>query len=212
MAQPRSLLIGIAGGTASGKTTLAEWLKKRLGVRCLLISHDRSYLDVETPLGPNYDAPEALDNQRLIQNLSELARGENTELPVYDFSTHSRREETEHVEPAPIVLVEGILVLAIPELRALFDHTIFVDAQEEIRLERRVARDQRKRGRSLEQILAQYDETVKPMHIQHVEPSKEGVDLLLRGDSNFDDAATKLYEAVCDYSESLGAPDCPGVT
>ena len=207
MARPRSLLIGIAGGTASGKTTLAKWLHNRLGERCLLISHDRYYFDVDNPIGHNYDAPEALDNQRLIENLSELALGKSTELPVYDFATHSRAQNTESAVPAPIVLVEGILVLAIPELRALFDHTIFVDACEELRLERRVTRDQQKRGRTLQQILDQYNQTVKPMHDLHVEPSKSGVDLLLRGDEQFEETADKLYRAVLRYSESVGAPD-----
>ena len=189
MVQLRSHLIGIAGGTASGKTTLAKWLCKRLGERCLLISHDRYYFDVSNPIGHNYDAPEALDNQRLIHNLSELSRGEATELPIYDFATHSRAVETQRVNPRPIVLVEGILVLAIPEIRALLDHTVFVDAEEDIRLKRRVERDQQKRGRTLDQILNQYKQTVKPMHDQHVEPSKKGVDLLLRGDEDFEETA-----------------------
>ena len=207
MAPPRSLLVGIAGGTSSGKTTLATWLDERLGDRCLLISHDRYYLDVENPIGHNYDAPEALDNARLIHNLRELGSGRATTLPVYDFSTHSRALETEQVEPAPIVLVEGILVLAVPGLRELFDYTVYVDTAEDIRLARRVERDQRKRGRSIDQILFQYHQTVKPMHDQHVEPSKSGVDLLLRGDGSFEEAAERLLKAILAYSDSAGAPD-----
>jgi uridine kinase len=199
----RSQLFGIAGGTASGKTTLAQWLAQKLGDRCLLISHDRYYFDVSNPIGHNYDAPQALDNGRLIRNLSELSRGEATELPVYDFATHSRTAKTERVNPHPIVVVEGILVLAIPEIRTLFDYTVFVDAEEGIRLKRRVERDQHTR----EQILAQYQQTVKPMHDQHVEPSKAGVDLLLRGDGNFEETANALFRAVSNYSGSAGAPD-----
>ena len=203
----RSQLFGIAGGTASGKTTLAQWLAQKLGDRCLLISHDRYYFDVSNPIGHNYDAPQALDNGRLIRNLSELSRGEATELPVYDFASHSRTAETERVNPHPIVVVEGILVLAIPKIRALFDYTVFVDAEEDIRLQRRVERDQQKRGRTRELILAQYQQTVKPMHDQHVEPSKAGVDLLLRGDGNFEETANTLFRAVSSYSGSAGAPD-----
>ncbi len=200
--QPHSLFLGIAGGTASGKTSLSTWLAKHLGDRCLLISHDRYYYDVLNPIGHNYDAPESLDNARLIENLRQLRAGRPTDLPVYDFSSHSRLSETETVHPAPVIVVEGILILAIPEIRALFDRTIFVDAPEHLRLSRRIERDQQKRGRSREQVIAQYEQTVKPMHDRYVEPSRENVDLLLDGAGEFRKAAEALYAAVASYSES----------
>ena len=201
ISDPRpSFLVGIAGGTASGKTTLATRVAERLGEQCLLISHDRYYRDVPTPIGHNYDSPDALDNALLSQNLQALARGQHTRLPIYDFSTHSRSQETEAIQPCPVVIVEGILILAIPTLRELFHFTVFVEAEEEIRLNRRISRDQADRGRSREQILAQYHQTVKPMHELHVAPSQKGVDLLLRGDGSLEGAEAQLFEAITHYS------------
>ena len=194
MAQRPSTIVGIGGGTASGKTTLARLFTERLGEGCLLISHDRYYWDVENPKGYNYDTPLALDNNRLAENLQDLAEGKPTHLPIYDFASHARKDKTELVYPKPIVLVEGILVLAIPEIRGALDKTVFVDTPEPLRLERRIARDQKKRGRSRESVLEQYFETVKPMHDKHVEPSKHGVDLLLQGHGPIDQTLLQLIE------------------
>ena len=194
LAQRPKKIVGIGGGTASGKTTLARLAAEQLSDSCLLISHDRYYWDVENPKGHNYDTPSALDNMRLAENLRDLAEGKSTLLPVYDFASHSREDEFEHVDPRPIVLVEGILVLAIPEVRSLFNQRVFVDTPESIRLERRIARDQKKRGRSRESVLDQYVKTVKPMHDKHVEPSKHGVDLMLQGIGPIEHPLLQLVE------------------
>ncbi len=194
LAQPPKQIVGIAGGTASGKTTLAKLAAEALGPRCLLISHDRYYLDVLQPIGHNYDAPEALDNRELARNLAELAAGHPTDLPIYDFASHCRQAKREWVQPAEIVLVEGILVLAVDAIRNQLQSAVFVDAPEPVRLQRRIDRDQVQRGRSRESILDQYNATVKPMHNRHVEPSRLHADLLLDGNGPLEDALTRLME------------------
>jgi uridine kinase len=196
LAQIPELIVGIAGGTASGKTTLAKRIAASLGERCLLISHDLYYLDVRNPAGHNYDAPEALDNALLAEHLDLLAAGKPAPLPIYDFSTHKRQAEVQWVQPTPVVLLEGILILAIPEIRERCSLKVFVQAPEAIRLERRIARDKNKRGRSRESVLAQYRQTVEPMHRIHVAPSAGGVDLLLSGTGAIEDAENRLMEAL----------------
>ena len=146
MAQTPELIVGIAGGTASGKTTLAKRIASSLGEQCLLISHDLYYLDVPHPVGHNYDAPEALDNGLLVEHLDLLAAGQSAPLPNYDFARHQRLPDPSWTEPAAIVLLEGILILAIPEIRSRCGLKVFVEAPEDIRLERRIQRDIQREG------------------------------------------------------------------
>jgi uridine kinase len=174
---PETLFIGIAGGTGSGKTTLAQRIAKALPDGVVILEHDWYYRDRSSvPFGErsglNYDEPAALENELLVKDLSTLKRGGAVECPQYDFSTHTRLARTEHVEPARIVVVEGILLFAVPDLRAAFDLRIFVDTDDDIRLMRRIRRDIVERGRDITAIEAQYHATVRPMHLLHVAPSK----------------------------------------
>lgn len=178
------LLLGIAGGTGSGKTTVAEAIAVGLGPEATRVDHDSYYQD-QSHLSPedretlNYDHPDALDHRLLAEHLAALKRGEAVDKPVYDFKTHTRRAETVRVEPAPVIIVEGILTLAIPAVRALFDIKVFVDTADDIRLMRRIRRDLEQRGRSFSDIREQYYRTVRPMHIAFVEPSKAHADVII---------------------------------
>ena len=178
------LLIGIAGGTGSGKTTLAERIGTALSGSVTVIDHDGYYRD-RSHLPPaerehlNYDEPGALENGLLVEHLAELKAGRPVDCPRYDFSTHTRRTERRHVVPAPIVVVEGILLFAVPELRASFDLRIFVDTDDDIRLMRRIRRDLLDRGREIGSIEEQYYGTVRPMHLTHVAPSKRFAHLIV---------------------------------
>jgi uridine kinase len=182
----RPLIVGIAGGTASGKTTTAAALGASLGARCVLIHHDRYYRSMpETfhadPAAYNFDHPDALDTARLISDLKALKSGQSVELPRYDFARHRRSEETDRVSPCPVFLVEGILVLADSGLRELFDKKIYVHAPEDLRLTRRIRRDMESRGRSEADILSQWERSVSPMHHEFVEPSRLHADLVIDG-------------------------------
>jgi uridine kinase len=191
------ILVGMAGGTASGKTTLAGRVAQRLGgAQCLPIAHDRYYFDVPDPSVHNYDHPDALDSSLLARHLALLKAGETAPLPVYDFASHTRLQEVEPAQPAPVVLVEGILVLAEPALNALFDLRIFVEADESVRLERRVARDMANRGRSRAQVLQQYRTTVAPMHARFVGPSARHADLVVSGEGDLEESLQVVLEAI----------------
>lgn len=178
------LILGIAGGTGSGKTTVVRAIASALGADATHLDHDsyyadKSHLSPEARRAVNYDHPEALDNALLGDHLEALRRGMAIEKPVYDFAHHSRSSETVRVAPAPVILVEGILTLAIPELRDLFDLKVFVDTADDIRLMRRIRRDLEQRGRSFEEVRSQYFATVRPMHMAFVEPSKQHADLII---------------------------------
>jgi uridine kinase len=178
------LLIGIAGGTGSGKTTLAARLVAELGADVALIEHDWYYRD-RSALSElereqvNYDEPAALDNALLAAHLSELRAGRGVHCPQYDFATHTRRSATRAVSPARIVAVEGILLFAIPELCEAFDLRVFVDTDDDIRLLRRISRDIVERQRDIASIEQQYHSTVRPMHLQYVAPSKRRAHLVV---------------------------------
>ena len=190
----RPLLVVIAGGTASGKSTAAELAATQLGA--LLISHDRYYLDVAQPRGHNYDHPDALDTARLVADLTELVAGRATGLPVYDFPTHRRLPHTERVEPSRVILVEGILTLADRRVAALADLSVYVDAPDDVRLVRRVRRDVVSRGRSVAGVLDQYMATVRPMHNRFVAPCAATADLVLSGVDPIEDVVSQLVAAV----------------
>ena len=179
------LIVGIAGGTGSGKSTVASKVVGSLAAEdVLLIDHDAYYRDHSElsraeRLRLNYDHPDALDNALLLDHLDALRRGEAVDLPQYDFVTHSRLAERRRVVPTPVIVVEGILVLADRRLRERLDVKLFVDTAADIRLLRRIRRDIQFRGRSFNEIRAQYFRTVRPMHIKFVEPSKHHADLII---------------------------------
>jgi len=175
----RPFFVVVAGGTAGGKSTLARGLVERLDA--VLIAHDRYYRDVAVPRGHNYDHPDALDTDRLVSDLDTLAKGQGVGLPVYDFATHTRLEAVDFVHPAPVVLVEGILVLADPRVARLADLTVYVDCPDDLRLVRRIRRDVVDRGRDVDGVLEQYLATVRPMHERFVAPCRGRVDFVMDG-------------------------------
>ena len=178
------ITIGIAGGTGSGKTTITNTLQKRFSSHVSVIYHDNYYLahddmTYEERSKLNYDAPESFDTQRLIRDLKALRRGEAVDCPVYDYTIHDRTEETVTVPPNKVILVDGILVFEDPGLRDLMDIKIFVDTDADVRILRRILRDVKERGRSLDSVVEQYLSTVKPMHEQFIEPSKRYADIIV---------------------------------
>ena len=179
------VIIGIAGGTGSGKTTVARAIYDRVGRdRIEWISHDSYYRNFDA-LSPeerakiNFDHPDSLESELLTRHLDVLMKGSSVDVPVYDFATHSRKVETQRVEPRKVIIVEGILVLAEPELRKRIDIKLFVDTPADIRFVRRLMRDIESRGRTLASVVEQYMHTVRPMHEEFVEPSKRYADLII---------------------------------
>lgn len=183
-------IVGIAGGSASGKTTIVNRMKEHFGDDIVVISHDSYYkafeeLSLAERRRQNYDHPHAFDTDRMVEDVRKLKSGQSVDIPVYDFSTYSRLEETEHVEPKKVVILEGILILESRELRELMDIRVYVDTDADERLMRRLRRDMVERARSVESVLGQYVTTVKPMHEQFVEPSKKYADIIIpRGGDN----------------------------
>ncbi len=178
------LVIGIAGGSGSGKTTLMKRLVEQFGSDVAVLSHDNYYkrhdeLSFEERAALNYDEPEALDTSLLVYQLDQLRHGRAIDCPVYDFTLHNRSDETVCIEPRPVIIVEGIMIFVDEALRQLMDIKIFVDTDADIRLCRRIKRDVTRRGRTLESVLNQYKQTVKPMHEKYVEPSKRFADLVV---------------------------------
>ena len=179
------IVIGIAGGTGSGKTTVAEVILNRVGAdRIAFLAHDAYYRDLEDlPRAQrdmiNFDHPDSLETDLMVRHLEALRRWEAVEIPVYDFTIHSRTARTRRIEPQPVILVEGILVFAEPALRSLFDVKIFVDTDADIRFIRRLQRDIEERGRTAASVIQQYQTTVRPMHLEFVEPSKRYADVII---------------------------------
>jgi uridine kinase len=177
--------IAVAGGTGSGKTTIANEIVKRVGAdRIAYIQHDSYYYDLgRLPLDPrnlpNFDHPDALETDLLIEHLRALKADRAVDIPVYDFTTHRRMPHTRRVEPHPVILVEGLLIFVEARLRELFDVKIFVDTDGDIRFIRRLRRDIAERGRSMESVVDQYLSTVRPMHLEFVEPSKRYADVII---------------------------------
>jgi len=200
MAISQPVIIGLAGGTGSGKTTVARALNKIVGEgRIAVLPHDAYYHNLDH-LPPaqraefNFDHPEALDTDLLIQHVKELKAGNAIEMPIYDFKTDSRTTKTIHIEPEAVIMVEGILIFAEPELRKLFDVKIFVDTDADIRFIRRVQRDVAERGRTVESVINQYLTTVRPMHLEFVEPSKRYADVIIP-EGGFNEVAIDMVAA-----------------
>ncbi len=178
------MVIGIAGGTGSGKTTITKKLVQRFAGEVSVINHDNYYkahhdMPYEQRCKLNYDHPDAFDTDRLISDLRKLKAGQSVVCPVYDYSIHDRSSKTLLINPAKVIIVEGILIFADKALCSEMDIKIFVDADADVRILRRITRDVRDRGRSLESVVNQYLTTVKPMHEQFVEPSKRNADIII---------------------------------
>ena len=182
--------IGIAGGTASGKTMVAQNLGDLLERKIVIIGQDSYYLDqahlpMEQRAQVNYDHPDAFDVKLLVDHIESLNNGKAIEMPVWDYAAHCRAPQTIHVDPAPVVVVEGILVLAIPALRDMMNVKIFVDTDADVRVIRRLSRDIRERGRTVQSVMDQYMSVVRLMHLEFVEPSKRYADIIIpRGGDN----------------------------
>jgi len=179
------LVIGIAGGSGSGKTTLARLILERVGIdRIAFLPHDGYYKDLSSlPINQratiNFDHPDSLDSDLLVSHIISLRKNQSIELPIYDFKSHSRTKDTIHIEPHPIIMVEGILIFAEKKLRNLLEVKIFVDTDPDIRFIRRLERDLTERGRTTESVIRQYMATVRPMHLEFVEPSKRYADVII---------------------------------
>jgi uridine kinase len=198
-------VVGVAGGTGAGKTTLARTLAEQLGEdRVLQLQHDAYYRD-RRDLSPeargrlNFDHPDALETPLLIAHLQALRAGRPVEIPVYDFTAHARRASTRHVEPRPLILLEGILILCDAALREAMDLRVYVDTDDDVRLIRRLERDLRERGRTRETVMEQYQGSVKPMHREFVEPSRRFADLIVPGGAE----SRAAVDAVLDRIRSL---------
>ncbi len=183
--EDRAVIIGIGGGSGSGKTTIAESVLANVGADTVsLIQHDAYYRDLpdlafEERARVNYDHPDSLETELLIEHIHELRAGRTIDRPVYDFTIHRRTSRTVAVRPDPVIIIEGILVLSEPELRSVMDLRIYVDADADLRFIRRLERDIQERERTVESVIAQYQETVRPMHLQFVEPSKRYADIIV---------------------------------
>ena len=189
--QQRPIVIGVAGGTGSGKTTVSQAILSRVGSqRIAFLQHDSyyrelSHLAAEERSQINFDHPNSLDNELLVQHLDELCRGNAVEVPIYDFTTDNRCADVMHVLPQPVVVVEGILIFAERALRDRMDVKIYVDADADMRFIRRLQRDIAERGRSIQAVVDQYLNTVRPMHLEFVEPTKRYADIIIpRGGLN----------------------------
>ncbi|NJC97812.1 MAG: uridine kinase [Anaerolineales bacterium] len=200
MKHPDPLVIGIAGGSGSGKTTVAQEILQRVGPeRIAFLQHDSYYKDL-SGLPPtqraevNFDHPNSLETELLIEHIASLRDGKPVEVPIYDFSTHSRTTRTFTVQPRRVILVEGILIFTEPALREMFDVKIFVDTDSDLRFIRRLERDIAERGRTTESVIKQYQSTVRPMHMEFVEPSKRYADIIIP-EGGFNAAALDMVVA-----------------
>ncbi len=181
----RSVVIGVAGGSGSGKTTVVRRIVESLGTdQVTVLEHDRYYRDrselrLEERAAMNYDHPDALDTDLMVRHLIELREGRPVEVPVYDFARYARMAATETAHPRRAIIAEGILIFTDPALRGLLDVKVFVDADDDIRFIRRLKRDVAERGRTMDSVIDQYQSTVKPMHLEFVEPSKRYADVIV---------------------------------
>ncbi len=195
----RTLLIGVAGPSGSGKSCFARALQARLGDGAVILSQDDYYRDLaHLPLADrsllNFDHPDAVDFEQLTLDLQELKKGKAVEHPLYDFSVHTRRAERQTIGPAETVIVEGILILAVEACRRLFDLSIYIDTSPDICFIRRLRRDMQERGRTVDSVVRQYLDTVRPMYLQFVAPSRRHADLVLSGEASVENAAAAALE------------------
>jgi len=198
------IIIGIAGGTGSGKSTFTNRLKKLFGEDITVIYHDNYYrahdeIPFEERKVINYDHPDSLETELLLEHLKELKAGRPVQCPVYDFSQHNRSKDFVEIRPSSIIIIEGILIMTDEQLRNMMDIKIFVDADADERILRRVRRDMEERGRDLENIMEQYLTTVKPMHYLYIEPTRHYADIVLNSGMNevaFDLVATKISQLI----------------
>ena len=194
------IIIGIAGGTGSGKSTFTNRLRDRFGDNITVIYHDNYYkrhddIPFEERKKLNYDHPDALETDLLIEHIKRLRNGESIECPVYDYTVHNRSDKTVRIDPRKIILIEGILLLADPRLRSLLDIKIYVEADADERILRRILRDVKERGRDIDNIVEQYLTTVKPMHYLYVEPTRATADIVINSGMNdvaFDIVQSKI--------------------
>lgn len=181
----RPIILGVAGGSGSGKTTVVRSIVRELGDDAVCVIHhdsyyrDTSHLSPESRAAINYDHPDSLETELLVEHLKELRAGRTVAVPMYDFAAHTRLPTREHVEPGRVIIVDGLLILWDPALRALMDIKVYVDTDADLRFIRRLERDILERGRSTESIVQQYVRTVRPMHLEFVEPSKRYADVIL---------------------------------
>jgi len=194
MSIDRPFIVLVAGGTASGKSSIVSRFVQQTGAA--QISHDRYYLDAKQPQGHDFDHPSSLQTELLVSHVDGLRSGNTVSLPVYDFATHSRSQETESRAPSPLIVVEGILVMNDPQLVELADVCVFVEAPEGLRLARRIERDVRERGRTEASVRAQYAATVQPSHDRFVQPSKAQAGLILDGAAPLKDSVESLIRSI----------------
>lgn len=199
-----SKIIAIAGGSASGKSTIVDYIKNYFADDLFVMGHDNYYkahddIPFEKREKLNYDEPNAFDNEMFIRDLKRLKSGEKIDMPIYDYNIHTRSDKTVHVSPKKIILIEGILVLYDKMIRDITDTMVFVDADSDVRLQRRILRDTKERSRSLDSVLTQYIKQVKPMHEKYVEPTKKYADIIIpRGAKN-----TRGIEILIKHIEDL---------
>lgn len=203
------MVIGIAGGTGSGKTTLTNRLKERFGDDVTVIYHDNYYkrhddMTYEERCLLNYDHPDAFDTDLMIAHIKALREGKCVECPVYDFTQHNRSDETVTIHPTKVMIIEGILIFENPYLRDLMDIKVFVDTDADVRILRRILRDVKERGRSLDSVVNQYLTTVKPMHEQFVEPSKRASDIIVLEGGNNVVALDMMIQRIYSHVQGTG--------
>lgn len=191
-----SIIIGIAGGSGSGKSTFTNRIKARFGDKVVVIYHDNYYrrqdgIPFEKRVKVNYDHPDSLETELLVEHLKQLKEGKSIECPVYDYTKHNRSDKVIRIDPKPVILVEGILLLADPRVRDLLDIKVYVEADADERILRRISRDVEERGRDLNGIIKQYLTTVKPMHYLYVEPTRSKADIVINSGKN--DIAFDLF-------------------
>lgn len=207
--QNKPFIIGIAGGTGSGKTTVAKELQKADPANILILSHDNYYKDrsnfpIEERKKLNYDEPAAIEEDLFVQQLTDLKEGRAIEMPLYDFATHTRKPDRVHVEPTPVIILEGILILTDPKVRELLDLSMFIDLDADLRLARRLMRDVGERDRTFEESINQYLASAQPMYDKYVEPGKEEADMIVENEGSLEDLRAVLDTVKARINDVLG--------
>lgn len=207
--KPKPFIIGIAGGTGSGKTTIAKDIQSADPNNIVIISHDNWYKDrSDVPLAErkklNYDEPAAIDAELFFKQVSDLKNGIAIEMPEYDFSDHTRKPERKHIEAKPIIIIEGILILTDPRIRDLLNLSIFIDLDADIRLARRLKRDVGERDRTFEESINQYLISAQPMYDKYVEPGKDEADMIIRNEGTFEELNAALDTVKARAADVLG--------